>query len=112
MIAYEIQLQYVILDKIQSETKSEHYFFLDNFFSNKIFFCQKNVFVEEKIFFENFSLKKNLVEKNSPIFSWTEFCFRHCLGFPVHFLSYLGQIDAYIHTAIFIFVIEIVTYKW
>ena len=29
MIAYEIQLQYVIRDKIQSETKSQNFFLLE-----------------------------------------------------------------------------------
>ena len=47
MIAYEIQLRYVVRDKIQSE---------------------KN-FVGKKIY-----QKKILSEKNSRIFSWTEFC--------------------------------------
>ena len=38
MIAYEIQLRYVIRDKIQSETKSEK----KNFLSEKRF-CQKKI---------------------------------------------------------------------
>ena len=60
MIAYEIQLRYVIRDKIQSKKKSE-----------KKIFCQK----------------KNYL--------------RRCLGFSVHKVSCLGQIDAYHHYAVY-----------
>ena len=69
MISYELQLRYVILDKIQSES------------------------VRDKIFEKKKLLEKNLLEKNSQIFSHTKFCLR----FPVHFLSCLRQIDAYHH---------------
>ena len=41
MIAYKIQLQYVIRDKIQSETKSENFFFQQNFFLKEFFSQQK-----------------------------------------------------------------------
>ena len=72
MIAYEIQLRYVIRDKFSPRENSVG----RNFSGIKILlekkFCRK---------------------KNSQIFSWTEFC----LGFPVCFLSCLGQIDAYHH---------------
>ena len=44
MIAYEIQLRYVIRDKIQSETKSE-----------KKNFCQKKDFVKKKLSEKNLS---------------------------------------------------------
>ena len=73
MIAYEIQLRYVIRDKIQSKTNSVQ---------NKI--------QSKKIL----SGKKICQKKNSWIFSWTGFCLGlHfvsdwiCLEFPVHFLS-------------------------
>ena len=62
MIAYEIQLRYVIRDKIPSEKKSE-----------------KNIFLLEK---------KNYQKK---------ICLRCYLGFPVHKVSCLEQIDAYHH---------------
>ena len=66
MIAYEIQLLYVIRDKIR-----------------------------DKIYFEtNFCQEKNLLEKKlSWILSQTEFCLGRCLRFPVHFseLSWTNQ---------------------
>ena len=55
MIAYEMQLRYVIRDKIQSEKNS----------------------VQDKIQLEKILLEKNFVrKKNSPIFSQTAFCLR------------------------------------
>ena len=78
MIAYEMQLRFVIRDKIRSKTKSEN-FFSDNFF---FFLSGKNIYWE-KIFDG---------KKNSQILSWTEFSLR----FPVHFFELsLTQIDAY-----------------
>ena len=62
MIAYEIQLRYVIRDKIQSKTNS----------------------VQDKIQSEKkFCWKKNFIGKKSQVCSQTEFCLR----FPVHFFE-------------------------
>ena len=72
MIAYKIQLQYVIRDKIQSETKSK------KFFPDKVFFCWEKIFTGKK--FSDFV--------SDWILSWIPVCF---------FLSCLGQIDAYHH---------------
>ena len=60
--------QNTVRDKIQSETK---------FSSEKK--SEKNIFLSEK----KFCHKKN--------------CVRCCLGFPVHKVNCLGQIDAYHH---------------
>ena len=85
MIANEIQLQYVIPDKIQSETKygprqiQSKMMFETKFSSRKhlrtffptIFFCHKIFFYQ----------KQNFVgKKNSQLFSQTEFCLGRCLG--------------------------------
>ena len=70
MIAYEIQLRYVIRDKIQSETNSVR----DKIWSE----TKPKNFLPSKFFFVR---KKFLKEKKSRILSWTEFC----LGFPVRF---------------------------
>ena len=91
MIAYEIQLGYVIRDKIQSEIK-----FTPN--QSEAKFSPRQNSVRKKI-----SLKKKFSQKiccqkiNSQIFSQTEFSLRCCLGFPVDKVSCLGQIDAYHH---------------
>ena len=66
MIAHEIQLQHVIRDKIQSKTNSVR---------DKI--QSETKFNQKKI---NFG-KKILSEKNSWIFSQTDFCLR------LHFIS-------------------------
>ena len=42
MIAYEMQLRYVIRDKIQSEKKSEKKFFVGKYFVRKKIFARKN----------------------------------------------------------------------
>ena len=104
MIAYEIQLRYVIRDKIQSETKSEILFFFEMFlwqkknFIGKTNFLWKFFFYWKKNCWEKNSLKKNLLGKRFlGFFSQTEFCLGCCLGFPVRILSCLGQIDAYHH---------------
>ena len=103
MIAYEIQLRYVIRDKIQSETKfslnqSETKFSLrQNSVQDKIqsqtkseiFFFRQNFLCQEKIIYQ----KKKIC--------WKKFSF--CLGlnfvsdFQCAFLSCFGQIDAYYH---------------
>ena len=117
MIAYEIQLRYVIRDKIQE------FFFLTKFFSDKNFFFQRkffpnkffvstNIFFQRNFFSDNFFLlgkiffeKINFVRKNifigkkfvTKINSWILSQAEFCLRFPVHFFSCLGQIDAYHH---------------
>ena len=73
MIAYKIQLQYVIQDQIQSKTK---FSLRKNLRKN--FFCWKKILSE----------KENCQEK---------ICLEHSLGFPVHKVSCLGQINAYHH---------------
>ena len=87
MIAYEIQLQYVIRDKIQSE----------NFFLTIFFLLEKN-FIGKKILSE---------KKNSRILSRTEFCLR----FPVCFFE-LSRTNRcftkrYIHTAMIKYTVNI-----
>ena len=79
MIAYEIQLQYVIRDKIQSETKfSPRQNLRIFFFPTKFFFAGKNFFIRKKIL--GFCLGLNLSQIPSALI-----------------LSCLGQIDAYHH---------------
>ena len=71
MIAYEIQLRYVVRDKIQSQ--------------------DKKIFVRKK-----FYRKINFSEKISWILSQTEFCLalNFVSDFQCTFLSCLGQINA------------------
>ena len=87
MIAYEIQPQYVIRDKIQSEKK---------------FSPRQNLRIFWTIFFllgKKFYWKKFCWKKNSWILPGTEFC----LGFPVCFFelykSMLIITQRYVHTA-------------
>ena len=81
MIAYKIQLWYVIQDKIRDRIHSETKFsprqkpVQDKIQSEKK--SEKKIFLSEKKFYQ----KKN--------------CLRHCLRFPVCKVSCLGQIDAY-----------------
>ena len=73
MTAYEIQLQYVIQDKIQSETKPEIFFLTNFFLSGKNFYQKKNV--RKKIL--RFCLGLNFVSDFQCAFfelSWTNRC--------------------------------------
>ena len=106
MIAKEIQMRYVIRDKIQCETKNSvqdkfltkffsgkkkkkkivfltNFFFQQKFFSHKIFFVRKKILWEKKFSLEN----KFCCKKNSRILSQTEFC----LGFPVCFFYVVSE---------------------
>ena len=95
MAAYEIQLRYVIRDKIQSESVREFLFVRKDFFPID-FFSKENFFLTKKFFFvggkfffekqkclseENISLKKNFVGKK--FLSEKKFS-QFCLGFPMH----------------------------
>ena len=71
MIAYKIQLWYVIRDKIQSQTKSG----------------PGHNPVQDKVQEKYFLSEKKIVRK--------KFCLGCCLGFPVCKVSCLGQIDVY-----------------
>ena len=83
MIACEIQLRYVIRDKIQSKTNSVR---------DKI--QSETKFLSEKIFFEkNFYWEKSLAKKNLRFYLRLNFV----SDFQCTFLSCLGQIDAYHH---------------
>ena len=80
MIAYEIQLPYVIRDKIREKIQSK-----------KKFIPRQNP-VQDKIQPKK-KQKISLSEKNFV----RKICLGHCLRFPVHYFSCLGQIDAYHH---------------
>ena len=71
MIAYEIQLRYVIRDKIRDKIQSDTKFSL-----RQIFFCQKKILSEKKL---------------SQILSQTEFCLGHYLEFSSVFFFELSR---------------------